>query len=67
MILERMAKIANINPEEFAMEMFKAGTSLEGKSPADLLNTDVKTFNIESYPCRGAQIFSMDLDTLGKI
>ena len=67
MILERMAKIANINPEEFAMEMFKAGTSLEGKSPADLLNTDVKTFNIESYTCRVAQIFSMDLDNLGKI
>lgn len=67
MILDRMAKIANINPEKFAMEMFKAGTSLEGKSPVDLLNTDVKTFKIESFDCRVAQIFSMDLDNLEKI
>ncbi len=67
MILDRMSKIANIDPEKFAMEMFKAGTSLEGKSPVDLLNTDVKTFEIESYTTRVAQIFSMDLDNLGKI
>ncbi|GAA0115880.1 putative manganese-dependent inorganic diphosphatase [Clostridium senegalense] len=45
-VLKRLAQIADINIEEFANEMFKAATSLEGKSAKDLLNQDYKTFTI---------------------
>lgn len=63
-ILERVSKIADINPEEFAEKMFKAGTSLEGKKPSDLLHEDMKEFNIEGEKIRIAQVFTMDLDSL---
>lgn len=63
-MLDRMAKIAGINIEEFAMEMFKAGTSLEGKNSEDLLSEDMKQFDIEEEKVRVAQVFSMDLENL---
>ena len=63
-MLDRMAKIAGINVEEFAMEMFKAGTSLEGKNSEDLLSEDMKQFDIEDEKVRIAQVFSMDLENL---
>lgn len=63
-MVDRMSKIAGINPEEFAMEMFKAGTSLEGKNSEDLLSEDMKQFDIEEEKVRVAQVFSMDLENL---
>lgn len=63
-MLERMAKIADIDIEEFAIEMFRAGTSLEGKTSEDLLSEDMKQFDIEGEKVRIAQVFSMDLDNL---
>ncbi len=66
-MLERMARIAGIDIESFAMEMFKHGTSIEGKSPDDLLNEDMKQFDIYGEPIRVAQVFTMDLDGLVNI
>lgn len=66
-ILDRLSKIAGINTEDFADEMFKAGTSLEGKSANDLLNSDVKTFLVEGKKIRVAQIFTMDMDSIKDI
>lgn len=59
-MLERMACYAEIEPETYANEMFKAGTSIEGKSVEELLNMDVKEFNIEGENVRIAQIFTLD-------
>ena len=42
--LKRLAQIANLNVEEFAKEMFKAGTSLEGKTAQEIFYQDFKTF-----------------------
>ena len=67
MMLDRMAKIADIDPEKYAFEMFKAGTSLKGKSPDDLLNGDVKEFTIEGYKMHIGQVMTMDMDSLEKI
>lgn len=63
-ILHRMAKIANIDVEDFAMKMFKAGTSLENKKPSDILKGDVKRFTIDDEQVRVAQVFTMDLESL---
>ena len=61
--LNKMSKIAAIDVESFAMDMFKAGTSLEGKKPEELLNTDVKNFSFEGNTVRICQIFTMDLES----
>lgn len=67
LMLDRMSKIAGIDTESFAMDMFKAGTSLENKKPQDLLEADVKTFSIEDMKVRVGQAFTMDLENIGSI
>lgn len=62
--LDRLAKIADLNPEEFAMKMFKAGTSLKGKTPEDLIEGDVKTFNIGGKDVRVGQVMTMNPEEL---
>jgi len=55
-VLKRLAEIANLNIEEFAKEMFKAGTSLEGKTAKEILYQDFKTFTINNYKIGVAQV-----------
>ena len=66
-ILNKMSKIAGIDVEDFAMKMFKAGTSLEGKKPEELLNTDVKNFVFDGSTVRICQIFTMDPDSTAAV
>lgn len=66
-ILDRMSKIAGINPEEFAMKMFSAGTSLKDKKPEDLVEGDVKTFNIGGKDVRVGQVMTMNPEELEPI
>ena len=63
-ILDRMSKIAGINPEEFADQMFRAGTSLKGKSAKDLIEGDIKTFTIGEANVRVGQVFTMNPEEL---
>lgn len=62
--VQRLAPIAGINPEEYAMEMFRAGTDLSNKKPTDILTQDVKFFAVEGAKVKIAQIFTMALDSL---
>lgn len=64
MILDRLARIADLDVEKFAMEMFKAGTSLVGKTPQELLNQDFKAFTIGEDRIGIAQVYTMDPDSL---
>lgn len=64
MILERLARIADLDVDKFAMEMFKAGTSLVGKTPQELLSQDFKIFTINEDKIGIAQVYTMDPDSL---
>lgn len=66
-ILEQMSKIACIDTEKFAMEMFRKGTSLENKKPIDLLRSDVKRFIIQEEGLRVCQVFTVDMESLTPI
>ena len=63
-ILDRMSKIADLDPEDFANKMFKAGTSLKEKSPADIVEGDVKTFTIGGEDVRVGQVMTMNPEEL---
>lgn len=63
-MLYRMSKIAGIDPEEFAMKMFKAGTAIEKSKPTEVLKRDVKLFNIDGEKVRIAQVFTMEIGQL---
>ena len=53
-----MARIANISLDELGREIFAA--SLEGRSSADLLNSDYKDFHIAGFDLAVAQITCVD-------
>ncbi|WP_368239329.1 putative manganese-dependent inorganic diphosphatase [Clostridium tertium] len=58
----KLAEIAGINIEEFAKEMFKAGTSLKGKTVEQIFNQDFKPFGIEDTRVGIAQVNTMDIE-----
>ena len=61
-ICKKLAEIADINIEEFAKEMFKAGTSLKGKTVEQIFNTDFKPFTIEGTKVGISQVNTMDIE-----
>ena len=63
-----LALIADLKIEEFAREMFKAGSNLKDKSPEEIFYQDYKKFIAEGDICFGVgQISSMDADELREI
>ncbi|WP_029699332.1 putative manganese-dependent inorganic diphosphatase [Clostridium sp. Ade.TY] len=61
-ICNKLAEIAGINLEEFAKEMFKAGTSLQGKTVKQIFNQDFKPFTIGDTKIGVAQVNTMDIE-----
>lgn len=61
-ICRRLAEIAGIVPETFAKEMFRAGTSLKGKSIDEIFNSDFKPFTIGGIKIGVAQVNTMDIE-----
>ncbi|WMJ81357.1 putative manganese-dependent inorganic diphosphatase [Clostridium sp. MB40-C1] len=61
LILNRLAKIADINVETYANEMFKAGTSLSGKTVDEIFNQDFKPFTIGDKKIGVGQVSTMDI------
>ena len=61
---ERLAKIAGIDWERFAVEMFSAGSRLKGKSPEEIFYQDFKMFEANKTSFGVGQISSMNVDEL---
>lgn len=64
MTLERLAMLADIDVNSFALEMFKYGTSLAGRSPDEILNQDFKVFSYDAEKVGVAQVYSMDAESI---
>lgn len=63
----RLAKIAEVNIEEYGMDLIAAGTSLEGMSPRELLDMDRKPFIMGEYNTAVAQINTGDFKSIYKM
>ena len=62
-VCKKLAEIAGIESiEDFAKEMFKAGTSLVGKTVDEIFNQDFKPFTIGDYKVGIAQVNTMDIE-----
>ena len=64
---ERLAEIAEVDLYAYGAEMLAAGTSLEGTTPAELLNIDRKPFAIGKYNISVAQINTGDFQSVFNI
>ena len=53
---KELAEIAGVNTDEYGLEMLKAGTALGDKSEAELLNMDMKIFEIDGSKIGVAQV-----------
>ena len=61
---KKLAKISNTDMETYAIEMFKAGSSIKGKSMEDLLFADFKNFNEDDYKIGVGQINTLNIDDI---
>jgi Inorganic pyrophosphatase/exopolyphosphatase len=65
-VAKELAKIANININEFGMKMFNKGTSLEGRTKEEIIHTDFKLFPVEDKKMAIAQIFTTNIKEIEK-
>ncbi len=61
---EELAKIAGIDPAEYAKEMFSAGSNLKSKKPEEIIYQDFKKFMVGDVSFGVGQINSMNSDEL---
>lgn len=60
-----LANIAKVDYREYGIEMFKAGTSLVGKTKDQIITTDIKTFSFDDdLRYAVSQIFTLDIDSI---
>lgn len=64
---EQLSKIAEIEIETFAMEMFRAGSNLKSKSPEEIFYQDFKKFTLGDKNIGVGQINSLDASELANI
>ena len=67
MIAKELAKIAEIDVEELAQNMFRAGSDLKGKTAEEICYQDFKQFTVGDVKFGVGQINSMDMDELAEI
>ena len=58
---KELAEIAGVDLEGYGLEMLKAGTNLETKSAAELIDLDAKSFPMGGSNLRIAQVNTVDL------
>lgn len=57
-----LAKIAEVNLEEYGLALLKAGTNLATKSADELIDIDAKTFELNGNKVRVAQVNTVDIN-----
>ncbi len=63
----RLAEIAGIDIAEFAQEMFKAGSTLKGRKPIDIVRSDFKDYRLGKLRFGIGQVYTQDRDTVSEI
>lgn len=67
MTVERLAEISNLDIEEFSTNMFKAGTTLSGKTPEEIFYQDFKDYNLGKYKIGISQVNTMDTENMAAL
>ncbi len=62
--VKRLASLLEIDYEEYGLEMFKAGSSLKGKTIEDIIYQDFKQFNTEDVNIGIGQVFTTNYDEI---
>lgn len=60
----RLAEIAKVNIEQYSNEMFKAGTNLNGKTIDEIIQGDMKTYEINNKKIAISQIITLNSESI---
>ena len=63
-VAERLATMAMIDIDDFASKMFKAGTNLEGKTLEEIIDGDIKIFDIGNKKVAVSQVLTLDSESI---
>lgn len=61
---EALNQILNLDLDDYVMKMFKAGTSLEGQSAAEIFFKDFKDFESDTRKIGVSQVFTLNLEAV---
>lgn len=64
MVLNELAAITGVDYKKYGMDMFKAGSSIAGKSINEIIHGDFKNFNIDNQKFGIGQISTMSTDEI---
>lgn len=63
-MVNELAKIANVDYKKYAMEMFRAGSSLKDKTEEEIFYTDFKNFSIDNKKIGVSQVSTVSVDDI---
>lgn len=66
-IADKLQKISGLNRFEFAQEMYEASSNFKNKSYQEIINQDIKTFNISNQEVMVSQVVVYHFEELEKI
>ncbi|SHE94045.1 putative manganese-dependent inorganic diphosphatase [Alkalibacter saccharofermentans] len=64
--VENLVKVTGIDLNDFAMEMFKKGTDISGKSVEEVFFSDYKEFVLEGMKTGISQVFTLNIDAISE-
>ena len=65
-VANKLAKIANLDINEYGEKMFKAASSVSGLSVDEILHQDLKTFKFNESILAIGQVITMDFDDINR-
>lgn len=63
-VANELEKIAKINRKEYANKMFKAGTNINGKTTEEIINSDLKAFQIGDEKIGVSQLLTLSAEEI---
>lgn len=64
---EKLAQIAGMDIDAYALQMFKAGSTLKGKTPREILCADFKEINFHKGRVGIGQVYTIDIESAEEI
>lgn len=64
--VKELSTIADVNYEEYGLNLIKAGTSLDGMEPTDVLYNDFKLYTVDDKTLGIGQFFTTNFDEISK-
>ncbi|MFD0897258.1 manganese-dependent inorganic pyrophosphatase [Loigolactobacillus binensis] len=64
--VKELAKIANVDANQYGLDELRAGTNVDSKSAAELIDADAKSFTLAGKNVRVAQINTVDVNDIFK-